>query len=68
MFFIKLLITIINNFSLGDLLVLMISYTILTRGRAVAARGAHNPEVGGSNPPPATKQVASFCCLSQLFS
>ena len=27
---------------------------VLTRGRAVAARRAHNPEVGGSNPPPAT--------------
>ena len=26
------------------------------RGRAEAARRAHNPEVGGSNPPPATKQ------------
>ena len=25
------------------------------RGRAEAARRAHNPEVGGSNPPPATK-------------
>ncbi len=24
------------------------------RGRAVAARRAHNPEVGGSNPSPAT--------------
>ena len=24
------------------------------RGRAEAARRAHNPEVGGSNPPPAT--------------
>jgi hypothetical protein len=34
--------------------IMLISYTIRTRGRAVAARGAHNPEVGGSNPPPAT--------------
>ena len=25
------------------------------QGRAVAARRAHNPEVGGSNPSPATK-------------
>jgi hypothetical protein len=25
------------------------------RGGAVAARWAHNPKVGGSNPPPATK-------------
>ena len=27
----------------------------MSRGRAVAARRAHNPEVGGSNPSPATK-------------
>jgi hypothetical protein len=26
----------------------------MVRGRAVVARRAHNPEVGGSNPPPAT--------------
>ena len=26
------------------------------RGRAVAARRAHNPEVGGSIPPPAIKR------------
>ena len=26
------------------------------RGRAEAARRAHNPEVGGSNPPPATDE------------
>ena len=25
------------------------------RGGAVAARWAHNPKVGGSNPPPATR-------------
>ena len=30
----------------------------MTRGRAVAARRAHNPEVGGSNPPPATIEIA----------
>ena len=29
------------------------------RGRAEAARRAHNPEVGGSNPPPATKPKTS---------
>ena len=29
---------------------------LTTRGRAVAARRAHNPEVGGSNPPPATNK------------
>ena len=27
------------------------------RGGAVAARWAHNPKVGGSNPPPATNQT-----------
>ena len=27
------------------------------RGGAAAARWAHNPKVGGSNPPPATKQA-----------
>ena len=34
----------------------MLIFTLLiTRGRAVAARRAHNPEVVGSNPTPATK-------------
>ena len=32
----------------------MVGY-ILSRGGAVAARRAHNPEVAGSNPAPATK-------------
>ena len=45
---------------------------ILLRGRAVAARRAHNPEVAGSNPVPATgpngqakahQADALFCCL-----
>ncbi len=30
----------------------------LSRGGAVAARWAHNPKVGGSNPPPATNSAA----------
>ena len=30
-----------------------------TRGGAAAARWAHNPKVGGSNPPPATRQRRS---------
>ena len=30
---------------------------IATRGRAVVARRAHNPEVVGSNPTPATKEI-----------
>ncbi len=34
----------------------LVGIKLLTRGRAVAARRAHNPEVGGSNPPPATKK------------
>ena len=28
-----------------------------SRGRAVVARRAHNPEVGGSNPSPATNET-----------
>ncbi len=31
---------------------------VLSRGGAVAARWAHNPKVGGSNPSPATKSAA----------
>ena len=31
----------------------------MMRGRAVAARRAHNPEVSGSNPLPATKKNRS---------
>ena len=34
---------------------LFIIYNKMQRGRAVAARQAHNLEAGGSNPPPATK-------------
>jgi hypothetical protein len=33
------------------------------RGRAVAARRAHNPEVSGSNPLPATKSKPEFTGL-----
>ncbi len=33
---------------------------VVTRGGAVAARQAHNLEVGGSNPPPATREVEKF--------
>ncbi len=33
----------------------MVLLAYLMRGRAVAARRAHNPEVSGSNPLPATK-------------
>ena len=32
---------------------------IIVRGRAVVARRAHNPEVVGSNPAPATKENAN---------
>ena len=46
-----------GGFSLDDSTELCIIVTT-TRGRAVAARRAHNPEVGGSNPPPATKVTA----------
>ena len=34
----------------------------LTRGGAVAARWAHNPKVGGSNPPPATSRQRRHVC------
>ncbi len=46
------------------------SYTELqSRGRAVAARRAHNPEVVGSNPTPATKVSERHrqCAVSFLF-
>ena len=39
--------------------------TIL-RGRAVVARRAHNPEVVGSNPSPATK-ISKAGCNRNLF-
>ncbi len=35
-----------------------------TRGRAVAARQAHNLEVAGSNPAPATKKRTQPCVES----
>jgi hypothetical protein len=34
---------------------LIIKFKNISRGGAVAARWAHNPKVGGSNPSPATK-------------
>ena len=37
----------------------MVLLTHLMRGRAVAARRAHNPEVSGSNPLPATNMNRS---------
>ena len=44
------------------------------RGGAVAARWAHNPKVGGSNPPPATNEqedqapeARSSLCLTRFF-
>ncbi len=33
---------------------------LMSRGRAVAARRAHNPEVVGSNPTPATR-LSAMC-------
>ncbi len=44
----------------------------ITRGRAAAARVAHNHKVGGSSPPPATKKNTSpaggvfFFCIERL--
>ena len=40
----------------------------ISPGRAVAARGAHNPEVGGSNPPPATNLRQGEGCHSELLA
>ena len=40
-------------------------YWVVQRGGAArSARRAHNPEVGGSNPPPATIRVVLFSCMS----
>ncbi len=44
--------------------------TFATRGRAVAARRAHNPEVAGSSPAPATnirKSQVGFFYFKSLF-
>lgn len=38
----------------------------ISRGRAEVARKAHNLEVGGSIPPPATKMVCQFSWLEYL--
>jgi hypothetical protein len=40
--------------------------TIL-RGGAVVARWAHNPKVGGSNPPSATRKKPDTKCQAFLF-
>jgi hypothetical protein len=42
--------------------------TIILRGGAVVARWAHNPKVGGSNPPSATKKKPDTKCPAFLFS
>ena len=39
----------------------MVEYLTLMRGRAEVARRAHNPEVSGSNPLPATKSEPESC-------
>ena len=40
---------------------IMFIFAVLYRGvEQLVARRAHNPEVGGSSPPPATKQDNSF--------
>ena len=40
----------------------------ILRGGAVVARWAHNPKVGGSNPPSATKKKPGTKCPAFLFS
>src|SRR5262245_49239858 len=44
-----------NAKALSTLCILHSAFCILSRHGAVAARRAHNPKVGGSNPPAATK-------------
>ena len=38
----------------------MVCFLSALRGRAVAARRAHNPEVSGSNPLPAIQKAREF--------
>ena len=38
------------------------------RGRAVAARRAHNPEVPGSSPGPATEKLSKIARLVKMSS
>ena len=39
-----------------------------SRGGAVVARWAHNPEVVGSNPAPATKIKSCLCLFTSLVN
>ena len=43
-------------------------FQTISRGRAEAARRAHNPEVGGSNPPPATTLMFLAEYTSSVYS
>ena len=45
----------------------MYTMSVLTRGRAVAARKAHNLEVAGSNPAPATKVLLTIRLLAGIW-
>ena len=58
----NLTILILNNsriFLLFASLILHLHPQLRLRGGAVAARWAHNPKVGGSNPPSATREDSS---------
>ena len=41
--------------------------TSILRGGAVVARWAHNPKVGGSNPPSATKEDSSSFLMGSFY-
>ena len=43
------------------------NHSTMTRGRAVAARQAHNLEVAGSNPAPATKSLFKVTSVTFLL-
>lgn len=40
---------------------------VISRGGAAAARRAHNPEVAGSNPAPATVKITEYLVCSVIF-
>ncbi len=60
-------------FSLGSTILATVNSPQVSRGGAAAARRAHNPKVGGSNPPPATSEgpvqeplYRAFLCPSAI--
>lgn len=45
----------------------MICSSVVSRGGAAAARRAHNPEVVGSNPTPATMEILGRLVRPEIF-